>query len=204
MGALGFEPLEGQFVDPRDRLEQLVREAALLDGRARELRDGEERLARRRRDVDREAESIAAQAVELQEREETFERRQAELWQAWEEYLEEKERLDAESERIASAGEELAVRSARFDRRWRWLVDCLSLPFRRRSSARPVDALFVPTESGYRLLDQSGLAVSRGAVLRGLIEEHRRFEVTKIAALPLESRVCAYLQETSTKEGVES
>jgi uncharacterized protein (DUF3084 family) len=201
MAAIEF-PAQGQFVETRVRLEQLLRASQSLDDRARQLGLDEERLAEWRRQLDREAEATAARAIELQELEDRLEQRQEEIWLRWSELTGEAARLDSEAERVARAAADLALREERFQRRWRWLVDCFSsLRFRRRSRAQLCDALFVPTQEGYRLLDQSGLALAPGAVLTGLVHEHRRFVVTKIAPLSFESRVCAYLQETSTEEG---
>jgi septal ring factor EnvC (AmiA/AmiB activator) len=187
---------------PAARLGQLLHEAALLDRRARQMARDEERLVAARRDLDREAESVAVQQAEVQEREEQLERREAQLRLASSALDDERARLEAESARIAHAEDELAMRERRFDNRWRWLVGCLSLVrIRRRSEVRPCDVLLVPTQDGYRLLGQSGLAVAPGAVLRGLVDTHRTFEVTRIAPVPFENRICAYLQETTMEGG---
>jgi hypothetical protein len=131
-----------------------------------------------------------------------LERREAELRLASSALDDERARLEAESVRMARAEDELSERERRFDNRWRWLLGCLSLfrP-RRRSGLLPCDVLLAPTQDGYRLLEQSGLAVAPGTVLRGLVDAHRAFEVTKIAPVPFENRICAYLQETTTEGG---
>lgn len=202
MGALERPRPVARFADPQVRLERLRVEAEILDRRAHQIGMEEKRLAGLRRTLDGEADSLAAQTAELHERENAVEGQQAELRRAWGEFREEEARLAAESERIARAEDQLALREERFLRRWRWLIGCLT-SFRslRRSSMQPCDVLFVPTKDGYRLLEQSRFGVAPGAVLQGLLGEERRFQVTKVAALPLENRVCGYLQEMSTKEG---
>jgi hypothetical protein len=60
---------------------------------------------------------------------------------------------------------------------------------------------FVPTASGYTLLEQTGVALAPGARISGLLEERATYAVTKLAQLPFDGRWCAYFELDEIRGG---
>ena len=169
----------------------LADRAAGLDERARELAALELRLRLQEKALESQAERVRVAAAET-------EHRNAEIARAGR-VLEETASELARREHELEAGQaELAGRESRFAARWRWLIRaCRWRPTLPGRDARVCELLFVPSPEGYKLLEQDGLALRRGAVLSGLLAEEQRHVVTKIAPWAFDGRWCAYLQEQS-------
>ncbi len=196
--------LGAQLDETGARLRQLAAAAGGLDERAREVAAGERLLAERQATVERELIAAAVHAAELEEREEALTAEEARLAASAESLAAEAVRLEAESVRLSEQAEQLGQREDRFARRWRWLVRSWRRRRRRPGALQVCDVLFAPTAGGYRLLPQQGLALAPGSLLTGLAGEERSFVVSKISVRPFEGRTCAYLQDVSPSEGVES
>ncbi len=196
--------LGAQLDETGARLRDLAAAAGGLDERARELAAGERLLAERQATVERELIAAAVHAAELEEREETLTAEEARLAARAEWLAAEVVRLEAESVRLGEQAEQLGQREDRFARRWRWLIRSWRRRRRGAGALQVCEVLFVPTADGYRLLPQEGLALAPGSLLTGLAGEERSFVVSKISVRPFEGRTCAYLQDVSPSEGVES
>jgi FtsZ-binding cell division protein ZapB len=120
------------------------------------------------------------------------------------------ETLDRREELVDEAQQSLAEQQRALDERatrlhWRWLVRAWRWrPPRPGDSARVCALFFVPSPTGYRILEHEGVAVTPSARISGLLDERRRYVVTKIAPWPLDERWCAYLQEDHTAAGGEA
>jgi hypothetical protein len=177
-----------------ERLACLVVEASEMDGLAAALPVRQTELERQRLELEQAAAANAAEAARLEEREAMCAserdalRMRAMLVERRETLLEE------ERQELGEQTRALEERAARLH--WRWLIRAWSwrprLPGR---TARVCELLFVPGPDGYKLLEQSGLALAPNAELSGLLAEHRTYVVTKIAQLPFDGRWCAYLQQ---------
>ena len=111
------------------------------------------------------------------------------------------ERLDEQQARLVEADSELHARERELEAQarrlhWRWLLRMWRWrPPLAGRDARVCELLFVPCTDGYRLLEQEGVALQRGAKLCGLLGERNCYVVTKIAPWQLDGRWCAYLQQ---------
>jgi hypothetical protein len=175
------------------RIADLAVEATELDERAVALVLAEAELERVRAGLTDFAASTARAAVEVERR---------------------RRELDAERDQVRTLAETLARREELLDEaqralderatrmHWRWLVRAWQWrPPRPHDSARVCALFFVPSPDGYKLLEHEGLAVAPLARISGLLDERRRYIVTKIAPWPLDERWCAYLQEDHTAGG---
>ncbi len=188
------EPVVERLRIEKERMANLLRKATALDERARLLARNEESLLERQVSAQDEADALSARAAHLREREASAASDAARVEARMVSLSISEARLEAERASLAEEAARLDERETRFAGRWRWLVQSWRRRRWRRDSMRVCDLLFVPTPDGYRLLEQSGVALGPGAILAGL-QEQRRFFVSKIAPWPFDERLCAYLQE---------
>jgi hypothetical protein len=175
-----------------ERLVRLAVEAKDMDALAAALPVRREQLKRARLELDLAAAANAAEAARLEQREAAC-ASEREALQMRSMLLERREALLDEGRRdLADREQALVARAARFH--WRWLFRAWSWGARLSRNARTCDVLFVPGADGYKLLEQTGLALAPNAQLSGLLDEHRKYVVSKIAQLPFDGRWCAYLQ----------
>jgi hypothetical protein len=178
----------------RERLVELVVEARDMDALAAALPVRWAEVERLGRELEEAVAANAVEAARLQELESALESERSAL-KLRRELLDRRETvLEEEREELAEQARALEERAARFH--WRWLVRawrwCPPLP---RRKERVCELLFVPGAEGYKLLEQSGLALAPNARLSGLLDEDRAYVVTKIAQMPFDGRWCAYLQQ---------
>jgi hypothetical protein len=189
-------------------LAPLERRAAALDERVRALAERERAVGELEGTLDAARGELDAQRLALQAAAGEGERRLQELLGATRE-LAEKARahavlaaeLSAREQELERRLDDLERREARFARRWRWLLRVLSMRPWGRAEARPCELLMLPSPDGYRLLEQEGMALRKGATVSGLLAEERTFVVTKIAPWGFDGRWCAYLQEQASEGG---
>jgi hypothetical protein len=198
---VAIESLMGELFERDGRLRELVALAARLDERANELALHQQRLAESQERIARDAEAVSAQAVEVEEREARVTLEEARLDATSHSVSLEAASVEARADRVWQDEQRLAAREARFVRRWGWLIRSWRRRRWRTDRMHVCELLFVPTVQGYLLLDQTGVALAPGAILRGMVDPERTFVVTKIAALPFEDCLCAYLQEVGYGEG---
>jgi hypothetical protein len=143
----------------------LAEEHARQLARAAELVEGERALAQQRVAVEEQGEHVAA-------REALVVGLEAEL-------LDQAQAFEARAERF----------------HWRWFLRAWAwCPRIRSSNARVCELFFVPTPRGYKLLEQTGVALTPDARIRGLLNDGTVYAVTKVAQLPFDGRWCAYLE----------
>jgi hypothetical protein len=182
------------LVTVRERLAGLVIEARDMDALAVALPVRWAEVERLGIELEGAVAANAAEAARLGELDHALKSERASL-QVRGELLDKRE-ADLEEWRQALADRERAFeeRAARFH--WRWLVRAWRwrppLPSR---TERLCELLLVPSADGYKLLEQSGLALAPNAQLNGLLDEDRAYVVTKIAQMPFDGRWCAYLQQ---------
>jgi chromosome segregation ATPase len=212
-----LEELAGQAEGLEARMQTLT-------WRERELTEGEAHVEREKRDLDTQVELLSVAAAETEARRQDLvragreldeavaenavtaadlARREADLQSAREQMQMRTNQLSREQEIVEEAraqleerADELDRREARFASRWRWLLRAWRWrPPLPGGKARLCELLFVPSSDGYKLLEQEGVALRRGATITGLLAEERTFVVRKIAPWSFDGRWCAYLQQ---------
>jgi len=197
---VAIESLMGELLEHDRRLREVLALAAELDERANQLARHQQRLVESQERITRDAEAVSAQAVEMEEREARLTLEQAELDARSYSVALEAASVEARAETLWQDEQRLAAREQRFLRRWRWVIRAWRGRRWRADRMRVCDVLFLPTAQGYRLLRQTGVALVPRAILRGMVDTERSFVVTKIAALPFDDCLCAYLQEVATEK----
>jgi hypothetical protein len=175
------------------RLSELASEAAALDERSAAV-------AQRERDLEELAGVLAeehahqiARAAQLQGGERALAQQRAALTEQ-ESIVASREALLVElQEELLDEARAFEERAQRFH--WRWFLRAwVWRPRLRASNARVCELFFVPSVGGYKLLEQSGVAVTPRARISGLLDERTVYVVTKLAQLPFDGRWCAYLE----------
>jgi hypothetical protein len=182
------------------RLSSLAGEAAKLDERAAALAEREGELQALAAALAEEQIRLIARATELGEAERAAERLSAALAEQ-QSIVAAREAVVAElQEEVLEQARALEKRAARFH--WRWFLRVWAWrPRLGGAGARVCELFFVPSPSGYRLLEQTGVAVSRNARITGLLDERATYVVTKLAQLPFDGRWCAYLEIDELRGG---
>jgi hypothetical protein len=182
------------------RLSDRAVQAAELDDRAAAVLKHERGLAAAAAELaEREAREIA-RAAELNERERALMQERAAL-DGQRSLILSRESLTAQlREELADEARRLEERAARLH--WRWFLRAWSWrPPLLSRKARVCELFFVPSPHGYKLLDQTGLAVTPQSRITGLLEEGTSYVVTRITQWPLDGRWCAYLEITGIEGG---
>lgn len=175
------------------RLAGLAVEATELDERVAAVADRERELEVLGITLAEEHARQIARAAELDEGERALARRHAALT--------EQESIVASREAlVVELQEELLDQARAFDERaqrfhWRWFLRVWAWrPRLRGPNARTCELFFAPSPGGYKLLEQTGVAVTPQARISGLLDEHTIYRVTKFGQLPFDGRWCAYLE----------
>jgi hypothetical protein len=194
--ALGQRERELVESERRATLERrnLDRQAKWLTALAAEAEAGRQELADRQRELERVAAQHAATAAELAGRETDLQSEQERLRVVSDELGRQGQIVEETRSQLQERAEKLDQREVRFASRWRWLLRASRWRPLTGSDARLCQLIFVPSKDGYKLLEQDGVALQRGATVTGLLAENRTFVVSKIAPW-FDDRWCAYLQQ---------
>jgi chromosome segregation ATPase len=182
------------------RVSDLAVEAAELDERAAAVVEREGELEGLAATLAEERARQLARAAELDERERSVARQQVEVEEQGA-IVASREALVAEmQEELLEQARALQERAQRF--RWRWFLRAWAWRPRVGGATPRVCELFlVPSSSGYKLLEQTGVAVAPNARISGLLDEDASYVVTKVAQLPFDGRWCAYLEINTLRGG---
>lgn len=182
------------------RLADFAVDAAELDECAASIRRREQEVERLRETLAGQHAHQAAREIELDERERAISREHAAVT--------ERASIVARREKVAAQMHAQLVEQARaLEKRaarvhWRWFVRAWAWrPPRLSSKPRTCELFFVPSPGGYKLLEQTGVALTRQAQLTGLLDERTTYVVTKIAQRPFDGRWCAYLEISDFRGG---
>jgi hypothetical protein len=182
------------------RLADFAVEAAELDESAVAIRRRERELEKLSKALAGQQARQAAHEAELAERERAVSReRDAVIERA--SIVARREKVAAQLHaQLVEQARALEKRAARFH--WRWFVRAWSWrPPRLGSKPRTCELFFVPSPGGYKLLEQTGVALTPEAQLTGLLDERTTYVVTRIAQRPFDGRWCAYLEISDFRGG---
>jgi DNA repair exonuclease SbcCD ATPase subunit len=164
-----------------DEAEALVARFQALARRERLVADREHRATLEREELNASAKRLGGVEAELETLRTELGRREHEVAEAARENAEAVAALTREQERMEELRLHLGPQS----------------PELAGSKDQMCDLLFLPTDEGYALLRENGLALRRGTRLT-LTPEGPTFVVSKIAPWPFDGRWCAYLQHASS------
>jgi hypothetical protein len=175
------------------RLSDLAVDSAELDERAAAVAVRERELEAFAAILAEERARQVARAAELGEGERALVQQRAAL-------TEQQSIVASREALLGQLHEELLMQARTLEERaqhfyWRWFLRVWEWrPRLPGANARVCELFFVPSPSGYKLLEQTGVAVTPRARVRGLLDEDTTYVVTKLGQLPFDGRWCAYLE----------